>query len=55
MSKFVDKQTYSDMQNIKLKFNFQVNAKNSWNDFWPHFKLPTCVNGSVALKQIYLR
>ncbi|KAF7270529.1 hypothetical protein GWI33_016488 [Rhynchophorus ferrugineus] len=34
----------------------KVNLKNSWSDFLPHFKLPAhCVNGSVALKQIYLR
>ncbi|KAL1509667.1 hypothetical protein ABEB36_004373 [Hypothenemus hampei] len=34
----------------------KVNLKNSWNDIWQHFKFPSlCVNGSVALKQIYLR
>ncbi|XP_030747201.1 AT-rich interactive domain-containing protein 2 isoform X3 [Sitophilus oryzae] len=34
----------------------KVNSKNSWSDFLPHFNVPTnTVNGSVALKQIYLR
>ncbi|XP_066154556.1 AT-rich interactive domain-containing protein 2 isoform X2 [Euwallacea fornicatus] len=34
----------------------KVNSKNLWNNFWPHFKIPSsCVNASVALKQIYLR
>lgn len=35
---------------------FQVNAKNTWSELLPCFQIPnTCVNGSVALKQIYLR
>ncbi|KAJ8953062.1 hypothetical protein NQ318_013404, partial [Aromia moschata] len=33
-----------------------VNSKNGWLELLPHLKLPGhCVNGSVALKQIYLR
>nr|QYV43162.1 Brahma associated protein 170 kD [Colaphellus bowringi] len=34
----------------------RVNSKNSWTEILPFLKLPaSCVNGSVALKQIYLR
>lgn len=34
----------------------KVNSKNTWTNFFPHFRLPSnCVNGCVALKQIYLR
>lgn len=35
---------------------FQVNAKNSWEELTEKFNdLSKCVNGCVALKQIYLR
>ncbi|XP_044750018.1 AT-rich interactive domain-containing protein 2 isoform X2 [Coccinella septempunctata] len=34
----------------------KVNSKNAWPDLLQHFNLPSkCVNGSIALKQIYLR
>ncbi|XP_072399216.1 uncharacterized protein Bap170 isoform X6 [Diabrotica undecimpunctata] len=34
----------------------RVNSKNTWSELLPVFKLPaSCVNGSIALKQIYLR
>ncbi|CAH1128873.1 unnamed protein product [Ceutorhynchus assimilis] len=34
----------------------KVNSKNCWDSFLQYLKLPSlCVNGSVALKQIYLR
>nr|XP_023020407.1 AT-rich interactive domain-containing protein 2 isoform X5 [Leptinotarsa decemlineata] len=34
----------------------RVNSKNSWSELMPFLKFPvSCVNGSVALKQIYLR
>jgi AT-rich interactive domain-containing protein 2 len=34
----------------------QVNSKNGWSDVLDQLRLPKdCVNGSVALKQIYLR
>ncbi|XP_018568229.1 AT-rich interactive domain-containing protein 2 isoform X2 [Anoplophora glabripennis] len=34
----------------------KVNSRNAWKDLLPSLKIPaTCVNGSVALKQIYLR
>ncbi|XP_045481042.1 AT-rich interactive domain-containing protein 2 isoform X5 [Harmonia axyridis] len=34
----------------------KVNSKNAWPDLLQHFHLPSkCVNGSIALKQVYLR
>jgi AT-rich interactive domain-containing protein 2 len=34
----------------------KVNSKNGWSDVLDQLRLPKdCVNGSVALKQIYLR
>ncbi|XP_022907233.1 AT-rich interactive domain-containing protein 2 isoform X2 [Onthophagus taurus] len=34
----------------------KVNSKNGWHELYEHFRVPgKCVNGSVALKQIYLR
>ncbi|KAG5888382.1 hypothetical protein JTB14_035688 [Gonioctena quinquepunctata] len=34
----------------------RVNSKNTWSELLPFLKLPaSCVNGSVALKYIYLR
>ncbi|XP_050518137.1 uncharacterized protein LOC114332463 isoform X6 [Diabrotica virgifera virgifera] len=34
----------------------RINSKNTWSELLPVFKLSaSCVNGSIALKQIYLR
>lgn len=33
-----------------------MNSKNAWQELFENFKVPSkCVNGSIALKQIYLR
>ncbi|GJQ83093.1 hypothetical protein Trydic_g20104 [Trypoxylus dichotomus] len=34
----------------------KVNSKNAWTELFEYFRVPgKCVNGSIALKQIYLR
>ncbi|KRT80635.1 hypothetical protein AMK59_6340 [Oryctes borbonicus] len=34
----------------------KVNSKNAWTELFEYFRVPgRCVNGSIALKQIYLR
>ncbi|KAK9720447.1 RFX DNA-binding domain [Popillia japonica] len=37
-------------------YKYRVNSKNAWTELFEYFRVPgKCVNGSIALKQIYLR